>query len=63
MHQKIKIVDGEYLYFLWDKTGITAYRSPIATNSQKVLFSDFARFNKYGLTLAEDGKNKTSCRI
>lgn len=53
---KIKIVDGEYLYFLWDKTGITAYRSPIATDSQKVLFSDFARFNKYGLTLAEDGK-------
>lgn len=53
---KIQIVDGNYLYFLWDKSGITAYREPKATSSEKAYFSDFAKFNKYGLSLVEDGK-------
>jgi hypothetical protein len=25
---KIRIVDNSYLYFLWDKNGITAFRDP-----------------------------------
>ncbi|MGN0992426.1 MAG: hypothetical protein ACI4PE_00585, partial [Bacilli bacterium] len=54
---KISIVDGEYLYFLWDKGGITAYRTPQATVGEQY-FQDFARFNKYGLSLVEDGKIK-----
>lgn len=53
---KISIVDGEYLYFLWDKGGITAYRTPQATGDNQNYFQDFARFNKYGLSLVEDGK-------
>lgn len=52
---KIQIVDGNYLYFLWDKSGITAYRSPQVTKGDK-LFQDFAKFNKYGLSLVENGK-------
>lgn len=52
---KIQIVDGNYLYFLWDKSGITAYRSPQATKGT-TLFQDFAKFNKYGLSLVENGK-------
>lgn len=53
---KIQIVDGNYLYFLWDKSGITAYRTPQATAVEKSYFTDFAKFNKYGLSLVEDGK-------
>ncbi|MGM9858956.1 MAG: hypothetical protein ACI311_06910 [Bacilli bacterium] len=94
---KISIVDGNYLYFLWDKGGITAYRTPKATSTQEAYyedndgnyiyneetqqyeeivegqvvdsniqkyskkiyseyFQDFARFNKYGLSLVENGK-------
>ena len=52
---KISIIDGEYLYFLWDKGGITAYRTPQATVGEQY-FQDFARFNKYGLSLVENGK-------
>lgn len=52
---KIQIVDGNYLYFLWDKSGITAYRSPQATKGN-ILFQDFAKFNKYGLSLVENGQ-------
>lgn len=52
---KIQIVDGNYLYFLWDKSGITAYRTPQATQGDK-LFQDFAKFNRYGLSLVENGK-------
>ena len=57
---RIRIVDNNYLYFLWDKTGITAYREPQRINDgsgeTKVVssFEDFARFNKYGLSLAEN---------
>ena len=49
---KIRIVDGEYIYFLWDKDGINAYRDP-ATSTEGL--SDFARFNRYGLSLIEKG--------
>ena len=54
---KISIVDGQYLYFLWDKGGITAYREPQSTIGNNY-FQDFARFNKNGLSLVEDGKIK-----
>ena len=54
---KISIVDGNYLYFLWDKGGITAYRDPQSKESSSY-FQDFARFNKYGLSLVENGKIK-----
>lgn len=55
---KISIIDGEYLYFLWDKGGITAYRTPQATKENQNYFQDFARFNKYGLSLVENNKIK-----
>ena len=45
---KIKLVDKEYVYFLWDQNGINAY-NPSNTK-------DFARFNKYGLSLYKDNK-------
>lgn len=51
----IRIVDGSYLYFLWDKGGITAYRELQATSS-KPSGTDFARFNKYGLSLVENNR-------
>jgi hypothetical protein len=50
---KVQIVDGNYIYFLWDKNGINAYRNPSATTNG---LKDFARFNKYGLSLIEKGK-------
>ena len=48
---KVQIVDGDYIYFLWDKDGINAYRSPAASTDGLV---DFARFNRYGLSLIEN---------
>ena len=54
---KIKIVDGDYLYFSWDKIGITAYRDPKLV-SEANSFMDYARFNKYGLSLVEKGRIK-----
>lgn len=48
---KIQIVDGNYIYFLWDKSGITAYRNPATSTTGLV---DFTRFNKYGLSLIEN---------
>lgn len=53
---KIQIIDGKYVYFLWDNSGITAYRSPQATDENKEQFGDFVKFNKYGLSLVEDKK-------
>lgn len=60
---KVQIVDGDYIYFLWDKSGITAYRDPnnLKANNEKEedhydYFSDFTRFNKYGLSLVENNK-------
>lgn len=48
---KVQIVDGKYIYFLWDKDGINAYRNPSTSSNGLV---DFARFNKYGLSLIEN---------
>lgn len=53
---KIRIVDGEYLYFLWDKSGITAYREPQQSSGTYVFGDDYAKFNKFGLSLVENGK-------
>ena len=50
---KIRLVDNNYVYFLWDKAGITAYREP-QENTQSLV--DFTRFNKYGLSLVENNK-------
>jgi hypothetical protein len=36
---------------LWDKNGINAYRNPSTSTTGLV---DFARFNKYGLSLIEN---------
>lgn len=49
---KLQIVNGDYIYFLWDKDGINAYRSPAESIDG---LEDFARFNKYGLSLIEKG--------
>ena len=48
---KVQIVDGNYIYFLWDKDGINSYRNPATSTSGLV---DFARFNRYGLSLIEN---------
>lgn len=54
---KIRLVDQDYVYFLWDSNGITAYRTPNEDdNKDIVLKNDFARFNKYGLSLVKDKK-------
>lgn len=52
---KIRIVDNNYLYFLWDKGGIYAYREPTGVENQNP-FNDYALYNKYGLSLVEGGK-------
>lgn len=54
---KIQLVDNSYIYFLWDKSGISAYRNPASSTNG---LTDFARFNKYGLSLVE--KNKIRLR-
>lgn len=54
---KIRIVDGQYMYFSWDRNGITAYRDP-KTVSAASAFLDYAQFNKYGLSLVENGQIK-----
>lgn len=45
---KIKLIDNDYVYFLWDKNGINAY------NPDKL--DDYVQFNKYGLSLYKDDK-------
>ena len=45
---KIKLVDSEYVYFLWDKNGIIAYNPTDLT--------DYAIYNKDGLSLYENNK-------
>ena len=51
---KIQIVDNNYLYFLWDKSGITAYRDPKTADGKTNPLNDYTRFNKYGLSLVEN---------
>lgn len=52
---KVRIVDGDYLYFLWDKEGIFAYRDPDSTSAASPL-NDYALFNKYGLSLVQQNQ-------
>ena len=54
----IRIVDNDYIYFLWDKGGITAYRTPKVDkqNPDSEFGKYFARFNKYGLSLVENNQ-------
>lgn len=54
---KIRIVDGEYMYFSWDRNGITAFRDPRTVRSAEA-FLDYAQFNKFGLSLVEKGQIK-----
>lgn len=44
---KIRLVDNEYVYFLWDKNGIVAYNP----NNQL----DYSLYNKYGLSIYQKG--------
>jgi hypothetical protein len=53
---KIKIVDNDFLYFYWDKDGIVALREPQSINDQ--ILNSYAMFNRYGLSLVENGKIK-----
>ena len=51
---KVRIVDNDYVYFLWDKGGIYAYREPSIEKTSTP--NDFALFNKYGLSLVENNQ-------
>lgn len=53
---KIKIIDGGYIYFGWDKDGIISYRDPQGINTNATNINDFVSFNKYGLSLVENNK-------
>lgn len=53
---KISIVDSDYLYFLWNKQGLTAFKTPQNTNEGNMNFNDFVRFNRQGLSIVENGK-------
>lgn len=55
---KIRIVDGNFIYFYWDKEGIIAYRDPQAINTTVKNINDAAIFNRYGLSVVQDGKIK-----
>lgn len=52
---KIRIADGSYIYFAWDKDGIVAYRDPQAISTDDSNINDAAIFNKYGLSIVSDG--------
>lgn len=55
---KIRIVDGNYVYFSWSKDGIVAYRDPQGINTTKDNIDDSAIFNKYGLSIVSNGAIK-----
>lgn len=55
---KIRIADKDYIYFAWDKNGITAYRDLEGINTSSNNVNDAAIFNKYGLTIMKDSKVK-----
>lgn len=55
---KIRIADSAYVYFSWDKDGIVAYRDPQALTTDAKNINDAAIFNKYGLSIVEDGNIK-----
>lgn len=55
---KIRIADGSYVYFAWDKDGIVAYRDPQAISTDSTNINDAAIFNKYGLSIVASGNVK-----
>ena len=55
---KIRIVDGNFIYFYWDREGIVAYRDPQAISTTTKNINDSAIFNRYGLSVVQDGKIK-----
>lgn len=55
---KIRIADSQYVYFAWDKDGIVAYRDPQAVNTDRRNINDAAIFNKYGLSIVNNGNIK-----
>jgi len=55
---KIRIADSSYVYFSWDKNGIVAYRDPAGINTDDQNINDMAIFNKYGLSIVQNGKIK-----
>lgn len=55
---KIKIADSSYIYFSWDKNGIVAYRNPQGVNTDSSNVSDMAVFNRYGLSVVQNGRIK-----
>lgn len=55
---KIRIADNNYIYFAWDKDGIVAYRDPQNINTTSTNINDSAIFNRYGLSIVNDGKIK-----
>lgn len=55
---KIRIADAQYVYFAWDKDGIVAYRDPQAANTDLRNINDAAIFNKYGLSIVNNGQIK-----
>ena len=56
---KIRIMDNDYLYFYWDKEGLTALREPTSNTDQN--FGDFSLFNRYGLSIVEKNQIRLRC--
>lgn len=55
---KVRIVDGNYLYFSWDKQGIAAYRDPQGASTSSSNLNDYALYNKFGLSIVDNGQIK-----
>ena len=55
---KIRIADSSYVYFSWDKNGISAYRDPASINTDSRNANDAAIFNKFGLSIVNNGHIK-----
>ena len=55
---KIRIADSSYIYFSWDKNGISAYRDPASINTDSRNANDAAIFNKFGLSIVNNGHIK-----
>lgn len=55
---KVRIADSSYVYFSWDKNGIAAYRDPVAVNTDAKNANDAAIFNKFGLSIVNNGHIK-----
>lgn len=51
---KIRIMDNDYVYFFWDKSGLKALQEP--TPSSSTINNTYVSFNRYGLSLVENDK-------